>query len=578
MQDQPPMNNIISADKLRKHLLHLDHQRLTRELYRNKEMNVSPFSVLSERDAVGNEILYFEPLKSGIGFAVVMITIFIAVTFSNLQIAPFTYSLSSIILFIGFYFWFRSNKKNMKPFKVNTLQGNFNKFVNEGNKTYLHISDIDRESESIFSVPRSWRFRKGFPLSKKNSFEVRSGTNQIVSIGNSFSISEDFKTKHSIPQYYLWMIATVLTFVLCLAYNTNLRQAETAIQMLFSPPPMPINTIQDWSKVKVGQQIESANMHIQCSFPEDDSKINIKWKGACSQFVVVDKDPNTDFYAVIEDIVNDLVKLKGLEFPPISDAGYALLVREEMISKVTRDIMNPYSNIRKYRQESSLANQDKIVIYNSKILSNWARWIEDNNVEDEYIKNSLLFMWGKITKKECENCWDDMIKWTEGDVSGYSYTERSRVSFFQSTIDSYPKKLVSMILARWGDIFVSVSEQNNIDISVTAIGMDTPSSWNDLLDFALNPEKNEKMIDELLLLIETTQSQLKKIESNSINYAVVTSMESNEQEISLVIDFTMSKQVQLVYLVKITILIFLLVALLIMLWLKYSKFNRTVIN
>ena len=529
-------------------------EKQVRELSKNNvrgQIDSLPLIVTGERDATENENWYFDPSNKGIAYTIVMALIFTFAPLNDPELGFISLAVCTATFLIGFIIWYISNKAKRKKFKVTKLRGKFHEMEEKEYGDYAYIYDNQKVGKTTFSIPDYWQSKNKFPLQQEVNFEVLSGTNDIVSIGDIHSLENNFKTQRPTRKYFPWMIITLIVFAINLCVGTNLQQAKLAFQMLFAPSAIEINTLQDWSSIKAGQHITAKNINRQCILVSEDTEPNERWTDICDQFNIVDKAPNTDFTAVAKPILEDLKKVVDtLTFPTISDAGYASFnLRMRLIIA-----MQGETNTSEPIQQSYIAE------YDSKILSSWANWVDKNDKDNQKIKDKLLSMWNVISDKACTvDCWDEILQGGSEESMGLSYERRNELSAFSAAVDNYAQKKTKELLIQWKDALNSVMAPGENKIQVTAVGMDTPHEyWDSLLySYQRNYFRRNKSVELISTIINSTE-ELHKMESTSIMSVVVSSIHHGESGTEIVLDLTMTDYLYISYLIRSGLLLFIL--------------------
>lgn len=541
-------------------------EKQIRDLSKNNvrgQIGSLPLTVMGERDATENENWYFDPANKGIAYAIIMAIIFTFAPLNDPEFGFISLAACAGTLFLGFIIWYRSNKAKRKKLKVTKLRGKFDEVEDTEYGYYSCVYDKEKVAKTTFSIPDYWQSTNKFPLQQEVHFEVLSGTNDIVSIGNVHSLENNFKTQPPTRKYFPWMIITLIAFAINMCIGTNLQHAQLAVQMLIAPSAAEVNSVQDWSSIQAGQHITAKNINRRCTLPSEDTEPNDSWTDICAQFNVVDKAPNTDFTTVAKPIIEDLKNVNDtLTFPTISDAAYVSFKLRMTLMIAMQGGTDSYEPIQ----------QRYIAQYDNKILSNWANWVNKNDKDNQKIKDELLSMWNEISEKACKaDCWDEMLKGGSEEKSGVSYQSRDELSLFKKAVDNYAQQQIKTLFTQWKDALNNAVTPEENKVQVTVIGRETQhQSWDSLLNsYQRNYFSRDRNI-ELISTITETAEELHEMESTTIKSAVVSSIHKGDAGTEVVLDLTMTNYLYINYLIRIGLLLF---ALLFAIWIARKEFH-----
>jgi len=546
-------------------------EKQTRELSANNvhgQIESLPLSVIGERNATENENWHFDPSNSGILYAVIMALIF---TFSPLNDPDLGFIALAVCVFtllIGFILWYRSSKAKRKKFKVTKLHGQFHEIEHTTYGSYLYVYDNEIEGKTTFSIPDCWKYNDDFPLFKDLTFEVLSGTNDIISIGNLYSLEDNFKTHPPTRKYYPWMLITLIAFAINLGVNTNLQQVKLAAQMLLAPQSITVNTLQDWTTIQVGQKLTAKNINRQCILPNKETEPDQTWKDICSHFNILNQAPNTDFLAIAAPILENLAKIDNtLTFPSISNSAYHLLQTRIRLMNAIQGSSNDYEVI----------SQSSIAQYNNKILSNWANWINQNDKDNEEIKEQLLSMWNEISTKACTtNCWNKMLQDNSEQESRFAYETRRALLPFRTAVDNYAYRQILMLLTQWKNALNNAVTPGKNTIQLSAIGMETShESWDELLYLYRGSYSQKNRDNQITSIIIKSAEELYQMQSTEIDSAVVKSIKHSDTGTKIILDMTMTNYLYKNYLIRIGLWLFII---LFAIWITRKELHPSAVN
>ena len=509
-----------------------------------------PLEVVRERDATDNECLYFDPIKAGKRFAILMILIFV--------LAPiFIDDDSSVYAWAGIHggailvllpLWYKFSRRQRKSFKVTLMRGEIHQVVSQDYEQFIRVFDENKEGKLDFLIPDSWAEKLAKYVNKPIQLEVLNGTNKVVSVDRAYSIETEVRTNPPVKNKYLqWMAITFVVLAINTFFHTDMHREKMALEMLSNPTVKQVNTLDEWTSLsKVGQRIQANQIYRICELGSVDKHDNATWNEYCNSFNVLNAPSDINLMAIANPIIKKFQILDSkLNFEEINAMQYMMLVYQNA------------NNNAKTGANNTLLDKRDIVMYTQESLSAWAHWMENNNITENSIRTELMRLWKDVSKKTCAgDCWAELIAYKVDPKVNQSFgvTKRNLVRKFENVKSAYVTSEVEKILGLWRDAMVVRST-----VRVSVIGSSYENlQWTKLTN-SLHSYR-QKSAKQYVSALKSAANELSSNTQVSIKYGVVSDIKTTDKGVHITVDTTMTESVYQVYLAKIAILIFGLLA------------------
>ena len=536
-----------------------------------KDVVKSPLKVLRERNASENECLYRDPIKKGSIYPLLMCILFILAPIyvdetKSVLVWEFVYGSITIV---GLVLWYKFYTRKRKTYKVTSMHGHLVKIEIKGSRHVIRILDKDKKSTKDFTIPYFWFDKIQGYCDQDIYFEVYSNTNTIVSIGSEYSIEKHARCNPSSKELpYAGLIATFLILSVSVFFNMDLGKAKLALSMQDVVGVKQINSIDDWKLIdQRGQRVQINNMYLSCASAELSAKSKQTWTLNCDNLNVT-SEPSThnDFLAIAKPTINELKLLDDrLDFEQMDKANY------EKLKEESKGKNNNSSNI-----TYTLIPRLDIFTYKKPLIKNWANFIVEHDLIKKELQDSLYSMWKKISSENCfRNCWDfmmvDLQQDDNNESSELNIITHEYVAPFMKIKATYIKQLVKHTMAKLSNMPVSESQiqvqfvdsliaTEKLKKLVTTVNSNKQSSAN------VYAQQLEDAITEMAALNDNKTSF----------YGVVSKIDNTNNIRRFVIDSEMTAPLFNIYLTKMSIILFGLLATLVVMFFMLRRGNKKV--
>ncbi|GHB70825.1 hypothetical protein GCM10008107_20350 [Psychrosphaera saromensis] len=511
-----------------------------------------PLEVLSNRKGSDNERLYFDPLTRGIGYSFLLMISFVIAGFmidesSSYLVWAVTYG---IILFIGFGLWHRSRTRARYACEVTRMSGQFSQITNEYEQHHVQVYDENGLGKVSFLLPQIWQDKLDrIPLDQKVSFEVLSGTSNIVSIENTHSVQRDFKEEKNNKNSF-WLAVTFVFLIFHTSLYMDFNKAPLALKMLETSGMKEINSLDDWKSIEeVGQRIYTNSLNRQCLLIYGDFLEGESYN-YCDYFNVLDTEQNLDLLGSVSKQLETIKQIdEQLTFPSISDSIYSVLKMKAMFSN------------------QQLVAQKNVSQYDYSILHSWAKWLTKSNQDDALFKEKIMTMWDDITPSTpCKkDCWQQILnfkpKSTKINDSDYGFIKKGELSIFFFTQRELKEEQAKSVISTWSKEFISTSVNPKPEVNVVLIADSIPDNGWQSFASTVGPQyswRNSRKDTgpDYITLIKNAAQSIKVMQQEDIDYGVVSFITTEDNIKTIVIDLTMDEHIYLLTLAHLALVLF----------------------
>jgi len=546
------------------------------------KITTESLNIISTRPATKSERSFFDPIKTGKRYAILMMIAFSYIPFLIADASAIVWGAYYLsILLLGFYFWLRSLTRARLTFNVFRINGEFDEVIKGvDGRHFLKIKNVGEMKGRLgVLLPDIFKDKLSrIPLNSPITFEMNEKDTALIGIDRVFSLNSTFEAKTN-KKHFPWMIVTLTVLIFNIIINfDNLKQVELVMNMIkvSGNPEIEMSNSLD-NNPRIGQKIKINNIIFHCALDEGE-RIKEDLKNIhCNEFYVSDSlssEPNWIGLAS-----NTLVELKTinntLSIPVIDDFMYRLVSLG-----IRKNNFSGYDGIPK---------QNDILKFNYSVLHKWAVWLDDNEIKNVKAQSVIIKMWRRIEdtlysmrqideRNSCINkCWETILKYNDtgqfdnvGNLSKY----RGNMSVLLNIKDDYVKARVEALLSIWDR---SIPSERISNVKVRFLDSNNEEIyWNNILD-AVSSTSKHYSVNEYIEMITNTAERLKKNYIHGIEYAVIQDIEEKNGIQTLIIDMRMNERSYFIYITQLGII---LIALIMMLFtvIKYKKRNRNVMH